>query len=91
VRLKDNDHVRDKSVLCLFQFQFGAIKSEIIVDEDFNIVGFQFQFGAIKSNYYRLLALVLSGFQFQFGAIKSLNHYIAHHPAQDISIPIWCD
>ena len=57
-----------------FQFQYGAIKTNLI-----NISGrggglFQFQYGAIKTVGFGDGTLAQNLFQFQYGAIKTLNH-----------------
>ncbi len=54
----------------LFQFQYGAIKGEIVQVTIYNGSGFQFQYGAIKGIYFCFCRSYSALFQFQYGAIK---------------------
>ena len=74
-----------------FQFQYGAIKSCVILSDGFGITKFQFQYGAIKSAFDLPEHPEKHKFQFQYGAIKSYQSQKTTHLAHQVSIPIWCN
>ncbi len=79
------------SIVSLFQFQHGTIKSNPVFKGDKKLSLFQFQHGTIKSyvkfdpqDFVRML------FQFQHGTIKRSDTLVATNPYW-ISIPTWYD
>ncbi len=56
-----------------FQFQYGAIKSELALPDNAPINVFQFQYGAIKREFECTTSTILGLFQFQYGAIKRVD------------------
>ena len=72
VRLKDTFHFVTLSLMTVFQFQYGAIKSISKWSAGITRRLFQFQYGAIKSASMSLTIFSSNAFQFQYGAIKSV-------------------
>ena len=75
----------------IFQFQYGAIESSLIVTRGGIVSEFQFQYGAIESFRNSLKANAFKKFQFQYGAIESMPTIDHQDAIFAISIPVWCD
>ena len=70
VRLKDIDHDSNTMFYVEFQFQSGAVKSELAAAGKSLLALFQFQSGAVKSIFFQLFKTLIQQFQFQSGAVK---------------------
>ncbi len=57
----------------LFQFQYGAIESVLLISGVESGLLFQFQYGAIERIVIIMSPNNKMGFQFQYGAIESIH------------------
>ena len=91
VRLQALNAALQTKILTMFQFQNGAIASEVVFPKVERVSEFQFQNGAIASQHFGREKFKESAFQFQNGAIASRDRRLAHHLRSEVSIPKWCD
>ena len=71
VRLKVSRKNAHRDGAGTFQFQSGAVKSNIVNPQPLGNTEFQFQSGAVKRMLAQKLRRMSAEFQFQSGAVKS--------------------
>ena len=74
-----------------FTFQYGEIKSDVVVVLSVAVVAFTFQYGEIKRKSHHQESIAKKIFTFQYGEIKRVGSGLRVHRLKKIYIPVWRD
>ncbi len=74
VRLRENHNAKKQQCETAFQFQYGAIKSQVKLIGQAHSFGFNSNMVRLRGVWFRQIYVSPKLFQFQYGAIKRISH-----------------